>query len=62
MHTLNTKSFSQFLHEKGMIDGDQLLQVLEQKKAASATLGDVAVDSGVLDQAAVASVRSEQLK
>ena len=62
MSTVSTKNFGQFLHERGLLDGAQLLHVLEQQKAASATLGDLAVASGALDPSAMLAIRNEQLR
>jgi len=59
---MNTKSFSQFLHENGVIDGDQFLEVLEQGRSAVATLGDVAVAAGVIQPEVLATIRTEQLQ
>ena len=62
MHTVNTKRFGQFLHERGMIDGAQLLHLFEQQKATQQTLGEAAIDSCMLSSSAMASIRNEQLR
>ena len=62
MISLHTRNFGQFLHERGLIDGGQLLDVLEQQRAASTTLGEVALDTGVLDDTDLSAIRSEQLR
>ena len=59
---MNTKLFAQYLLERGLIDRDQMLEVIEEQRAVNAGTGDLAVTIGLLTEEDLQAIRAEQLR
>ncbi len=59
---MNTKLFTQYLLERGLIDREQMLEVIEVGRSMNAGVDDIAVAIGLLTPADVHSIRWEQLQ
>ena len=58
---MNTKLFGQFLLEKGYVTREQLLDGIAEQRASTATLGDLAVATGMLSVRDVDAIGLRQL-
>lgn len=59
---MNTKLFAQYLLERGLIDREQMLEVIEEQQAVNAGAGEMAVTMGLLTPDDLQVIRAEQLR